>query len=114
MINIINQFRKNISLLKNIQFLFHRKRRDPSVPTQNAKIEPFSINFLYDNPGARYTPKKLGRGPGSGKGYLHLYLVRQVEEAIKVKKHNQEEAPMFVLREVKPQSKKDCPNTERS
>lgn len=68
MINIISQLTRHANLLKNIQFMFHRKARDPSVPTQSSILEPFSINYLHDNPGARYYPKKLGRGRASGKG----------------------------------------------
>ncbi len=33
---------------------------------------PYSINFLRDNKGAVRYPKQLGRGPGSGKGYIIL------------------------------------------
>ena len=29
---------------------------------------PFSLNNIWDNPGARRWPKILGRGNGSGKG----------------------------------------------
>ena len=33
-------------------------------------MRPYSINFLSDNKGAIRFPKQVGRGPGSGKGYL--------------------------------------------
>lgn len=69
MINIISLARKNYSLLKNMQYLYHRKPRPQEVPTQSLKMEPFSINYLHNNPGSTYTPKRLGRGPGSNKGY---------------------------------------------
>ena len=29
---------------------------------------PFTINNLWDNPKAKRIPKRLGRGPGTGKG----------------------------------------------
>ena len=31
-------------------------------------LMPFTINHLWDNPGARKKAKRVGRGPGSGKG----------------------------------------------
>jgi len=65
MIKIISQLARNVSLLNNVQFMFHRKAKDPIIPSS---LEPFSINYLHDNPGARYYPKKLGRGRASGKG----------------------------------------------
>jgi hypothetical protein len=80
MINIIGLARRNFSLLKNIQFLFHRKPRPQEVPTQRPTLEPFSINYLRDNPGAKYSPKLLGRGPGSNKGYHFSYEGRLVLE----------------------------------
>ena len=66
---MIRRLSQCFSLLKNIQFSFHRKPRPSSVPTQSDKLEPFTINYLHDNPGARYTAKRLGRGPASNKGY---------------------------------------------
>lgn len=65
---MLRRITHTLSLIKNVQFFFHRKPRDPAVPTQNSYLEPFSINNLHDNPGAKYYPKKLGRGPGSNKG----------------------------------------------
>lgn len=32
------------------------------------KLLPFTPNNLWDNPGARKWAKRVGRGPGSGKG----------------------------------------------
>ena len=58
------------SLVKHLQFGYGRKPRPSEAPTQSQKLLPFSINHLHDNPGARYTAKRLGRGPGSGKGYV--------------------------------------------
>ena len=57
------------SLVKHLQFSYARKPRPSETPTQSPKLLPFSINNLHDNPGARYSAKKLGRGPASGKGY---------------------------------------------
>lgn len=31
-------------------------------------LAPFTPNSIYDNPGARRKAKRVGRGPGSGKG----------------------------------------------
>lgn len=80
MINIIGLVKNKGPLLKTIQFLFHRKPRPQDVPTQRPTMEPFSINHLRDNPGSRYTPKELGRGPASGKGYHFPHIERQVLE----------------------------------
>ena len=35
---------------------------------REGQLLPFTINNLWDNPGARRKPKIIGRGPGSGKG----------------------------------------------
>ena len=108
MINIINQTRKSFALFKNIQYLFHRKPRSPDVPTQSSKLEPFSINYLHDNPGSRYTPKKLGRGSGSGKGYFSIDIAKQVAVVSRVTGLEREEDLMYVFREDKPLFKRDC------
>lgn len=111
MINIISQLSRHANLLKNIQFMFHRKPRDPSVPTQSSILEPFSINKLHDNPGARYYPKILGRGRASGKGYRLNNAEKLVVGVIKVIGPGKEEVLMFVLKEDKLQFRKGCQNT---
>ena len=78
---MIRRLTQCFSLLKNIQFSFHRKPRPSNVPTQSDKLEPFSINYLHDNPGARYTAKRLGRGPASNKGYECGYKEKHRGEA---------------------------------
>lgn len=34
------------------------------------RLLPFTANHLWDNDGARRTARRLGRGPGSSKGYF--------------------------------------------
>jgi len=81
------------------------------VATQNKTLEPFSINYLHDNPGARYTPKRLGRGPGSGKGSSSIYLEKHADEESKDRNHVQEVVLTFDSKVVKLLSKKDFQNT---
>eukprot|EP01015_Nassula_variabilis_P013691 TRINITY_DN2127_c0_g1_i5.p1 TRINITY_DN2127_c0_g1~~TRINITY_DN2127_c0_g1_i5.p1 ORF type:complete len:299 (+),score=41.88 TRINITY_DN2127_c0_g1_i5:125-1021(+) len=45
-----------------------KKARTADIPTHREELLPFTISNLWDNPGAKRTPKRLGRGPGSGKG----------------------------------------------
>lgn len=67
---LLRAFRTSANLLTKMNmFSFHRKVRTTEVPTQASYLEPFSINYLHDNPGSRRWPKIVGRGPGSGKGY---------------------------------------------
>lgn len=47
-----------------------RPRRDPSIPTEANFIRPFAVNFLSDNKGAKVYPRKVGRGPATGNGYV--------------------------------------------
>lgn len=73
-INLINlvmlgYLAKAARLTTTLVFSVARARRHPAIPTQASTITPFSIQFLHDNPGSTRKPKKLGRGPGSGKGY---------------------------------------------
>ena len=56
-------------LITPLLFQFHRKPRPTHVPTQAPYMQPYSINFLQDNPGSTRHAKKLGRGRASGKGY---------------------------------------------
>lgn len=35
---------------------------------KTGKLLPFTVNNLWDNPGARREAKRVGRGPGSGLG----------------------------------------------
>lgn len=60
---------RNMGFLVKICFGFNQPPRDPKLPTESELMLPYSINFLHDNKGAVRYPKKLGRGPGSGKGY---------------------------------------------
>ena len=113
MINIISQLGKHVNLLKNIQFMFHRKPRDPSVPTQSSILEPFNINYLHDNPGARYYSKRLGRGRASGKGYTIDNIEKPVVEVIRVTGPEQEAVLTFVLKEVRLPFRKDYLNMEK-
>lgn len=55
-------------LLRTGVYCFHRKVRVTEEPTQAPVLQPFAINYLHDNPGARREAKIVGRGPGSGKG----------------------------------------------
>ena len=56
------------TLFRRILFTFHQKPRSPDVPTHRGNIFSMPINSLHDNPGARYEPKRVGRGPASNKG----------------------------------------------
>eukprot|EP01017_Pseudomicrothorax_dubius_P027985 TRINITY_DN3284_c0_g1_i1.p1 TRINITY_DN3284_c0_g1~~TRINITY_DN3284_c0_g1_i1.p1 ORF type:complete len:303 (-),score=53.08 TRINITY_DN3284_c0_g1_i1:69-977(-) len=42
--------------------------RPSTYPTHRNELLPFTINNLWDNKGARRKAKRVGRGPGSGKG----------------------------------------------
>ena len=59
---------RNINLITKICFMYIQPPRDPTLPTQASIMLPYSINYLHDNKGAVRYPKKIGRGPGSGKG----------------------------------------------
>ncbi len=59
----------NFNLLTCLRFSYVIKPRPSSVPTQSSIMLPYTIGNLHDNPGSRRIPKRLGRGPGSGKGY---------------------------------------------
>jgi hypothetical protein len=60
---------KTLSLTTSLVFNVARARRDPTLPTEANFIRPFNVNFLNDNEGAKRFPKRVGRGPASGKGY---------------------------------------------
>jgi hypothetical protein len=107
---MIRRITQCFSLLKNIQYAFGRKPRGSNVPTQNKTLEPFSINCLHDNPGARYTPKRLGRGPGSGKGLYSVNLGRRVGEESRDRNLDLGVVLTFGLRVDRLRSRKDCPN----
>jgi hypothetical protein len=49
-------------------FLYKSAVRPSHVITHRNELLPFTPNNLWDNPKSRRTPKRLGRGPGSGKG----------------------------------------------
>lgn len=59
---------RNINLITKICFMYIQPPRDPTLPTEASIMLPYSINYLHDNKGAIRYPKKIGRGPGSGKG----------------------------------------------
>jgi hypothetical protein len=67
---MIKTIARTLRLNTLICFNVNRPRRDPSIPTEASYLRPFNINFLNDNKGSRVYPKLVGRGPGSGKGYL--------------------------------------------
>lgn len=107
---MIKRISQSLCLLRNMQYFFGRKPRGSNVPTQSKILEPFSINCLHDNPGARYTAKKLGRGPASGKGSSSVYLEKHVEEELRDRDHDREEALMFALKEDRLPCKRDFLN----
>ena len=51
------------------------KQRAPRVPVQSIHTLSVAVNQIRDNPGSRRYPKQVGRGPGSGKGYLIIITV---------------------------------------
>jgi hypothetical protein len=59
---------RNINLITKICFMYIQPPRDPTLLTEASIMLPYSINYLHDNKGAVRYPKKIGRGPGSGKG----------------------------------------------
>jgi hypothetical protein len=59
---------RNINLITKICYMYIQPPRDPTLPTEASIMLPYSINYLHDNKGAVRYPKKIGRGPGSGKG----------------------------------------------
>lgn len=76
---IFNCFSSTIMLLRSIKplvslwkfmpaFSFLQPIKATSKLTALKEFKPITINSLADNPGSRRVPKKLGRGPGSGKG----------------------------------------------
>jgi hypothetical protein len=67
---MIKTIARTLRLNTLILFNVARPRRDPIIPTEASYLRPFTINCLNDNKGARIYPKLVGRGPGSGKGYL--------------------------------------------
>lgn len=60
---------KTLRLTTSLVFNVARARRDPNIPTETNFMRPFTINFLNDNEGSKRYPKRVGRGPASGKGY---------------------------------------------
>ena len=83
-------------------FKFHQPNLPTSQLTQLKEWKPIAITSLQDNPGARRYPKIVGRGPGSGKGYLIYYLVKQQVEESKVINADQEEEYHIGSKEDKP------------
>lgn len=67
---MLSRLSRNINLITRVCFAFNQPPRDPSLPTESEVMLPYSINFLHDNFGAVRFPKQVGRGPGSGKGYI--------------------------------------------
>lgn len=55
-------------LITPILYSMRMKARPLDMPTQAPIMLPFTPNYLHDNPGSKRYPKKVGRGPGSGKG----------------------------------------------
>lgn len=72
-----------LQLTNRTSCFFHRKVRTTEVPTQAPILNPFKLNFLHDNPGARRYAKIVGRGPGSGKGYGLRWLSKTCGRGIK-------------------------------
>lgn len=65
---MIRSIHKIVTLTTPLQFYSSQARRNPLIPTQASFLKPFDISNLNDNLGSAKTTKRLGRGPGSGKG----------------------------------------------
>jgi hypothetical protein len=67
---MLSRISRTLPLMTRVCFAFNQPPRDATLPTESDFMLPYSINFLHDNKGAVRFPKRVGRGPGSGKGYF--------------------------------------------
>lgn len=93
-------------------FMFHQPNLPTSKLTSLKEWKPISITSLQDNPGARRYPKIVGRGPGSGKGFLIINSEKQqAEESRGINQDQAEESPID-SKEDRHNWTGDCPNLE--
>lgn len=92
---------RQLNLITKLSFGYNQGPRDPTIPTESDVMLPYSINFLHDNKGAVRYPKQVGRGPGSGKGYVIFDLVKHQAEATKGNFHDLVEVLIQDSKEVR-------------